>query len=66
VRRRRNPSTADVPTTAELVVGGGASLALVGLGVVLIYQALNEGTSTETTLSDTSSLTALATLAPLA
>jgi hypothetical protein len=63
---RRNPDNDDVPTTTELVVGGIASLTLVGLGVVLIYQALNESASTETTLSDTSSLTALATLAPLA
>jgi len=48
------------PTT-ELVVGGVASVVLIGLGVTMIYQALNpSGASTSDTLQNTAALTAIA------
>ena len=48
------------PTT-ELVVGGVASVVLIGLGVTMVYQALNPaGASTSDTLQNTAALAALA------
>jgi len=48
------------PSTTELVVGGVASVMLVGLGVTMIYQALNpSGESTSDTLQNTAALTAI-------
>jgi hypothetical protein len=49
------------PSTTELVVGGVASVVLIGLGVTMVYQALNPaGTSTSDTLQNTAALAALA------
>jgi uncharacterized protein GlcG (DUF336 family) len=61
-----NPTAAAVankPSDVELIVGGVAAIALVGFGIYVIYQATNpSGSSTATTLEDTSSLAALGVL----
>jgi hypothetical protein len=62
-RSRKNPATNNKPTDTELVVGGVASVALVGLGVYLVYSAVNppgQSPDTTSTLEDTSSLAAIA------
>jgi hypothetical protein len=64
-RSRRNPTTtqtANKPSDTELVVGGIAAVSLVGLGVYIVYQALNQTPDTANTLEDTSSLAALGVL----
>jgi hypothetical protein len=56
------------PTDLELIAGGLASIVLIGLGVYLVYAAVNppgQSASTQETLEDTSSLAALAALAPI-
>jgi hypothetical protein len=66
-RGRENPTSGVAkPSDVELIVGGLAGIVLTGMGVYLVYSALNPpGTApdTSTTLEDTSSLAALAVVA---
>jgi hypothetical protein len=49
------------PSTTELIVGGVASVVLIGLGVTMAYKALNpDGANTSDTLQNTAALTAIA------
>jgi putative Mn2+ efflux pump MntP len=66
MKRRKNPLAASPPPSdVEMVAGGIASILLVGLGVSLIAEALKQSQNTTSTLEDTSSLAALAALAPI-
>lgn len=58
-RRRKNPA-ADMPTTAEYVAGGVASVGLIAFGLYLAFKSQGTTLDTSTTLGDTSALTALA------
>lgn len=61
---RRNPiPTMSKPTDTEMVVGGIASVVLVGIGVWLSFKATSGGTDISTTLGDTSALAAIAAVA---
>jgi putative Mn2+ efflux pump MntP len=65
-RSQKNPlDLGPPPSDAEVIVGGLASIVLIGLGVTLITSALKEASDTTSTLEDTSSLAALAALAPI-
>jgi len=49
------------PTDGELIIGGIAAIALIGLGVVLVAEALTPATSDDTSeLEDTSALASAA------
>lgn len=50
---------------SELLIGGVAAIALLGAGITLVYKAVNQNPDTSTTLGDTASVAALATLVPL-
>jgi len=50
------------PSTTELIVGGAASVVLIGLGITMAYKALAQTADTTTTLQNTAALTALATV----
>ncbi len=64
-RSRSNPIDTSLakPTDTEMVVGGIASVVLVGIGVWLSFKATSGGTDISTTLGDTSALTAIAAVA---
>ena len=62
----RNPSPPAAASDAELVVGGIASIFLIGFGTYLVYSSMNppgQTPSTESTLEDTSALASVAVLA---
>jgi hypothetical protein len=60
---RENPLS-NRPSDTELLVGGAASIVLIGFGIYLVYTAVNPATPDATsTLEDTSALATLATLA---
>jgi hypothetical protein len=61
MKKRANPKPSDL----ELIAGGVSAIALVALGITMVYKATNQSSNSSSILQDTSSLTALSAVVPL-